>query len=255
MVLFAWVMRGATPPRAFTTSFMYQHRQHFAIVETIPESPLYCPRVGFFTIVRDKRCTQQIYDLLCDMRDLTCGFLDPDLIGPREPCETVDSTPESIYSRVLDLPSARLFNIAVTGNWVYESCRLAAYIYGYQLCAPAANDFVNISPLISVVHNLQSALAKSDISDCWGDMAGVLLWCALVGGKCMYDNLLRCKACTLPHQTQFEKSDLEKHEYCRKWLTLLAVRIGVVLGFQYPEAICTTLRRFTHVQKITVGLI
>jgi hypothetical protein len=249
MVYFAWIMRGATPPVVFNYPFVYQYRQLFTTTESLPESPLYSPRLGFFTIIRNKRCTPQIYDLLCDMRDLTCRFIDVDLLGPRETAESFQSTPEAIYARVLNLASAAIPGTIVSGDWVYESCRLAAHIYCSQLCPPSADDIVHTSSLISVIHDLQSTLARSDVSECWGDMAGVLFWCALIGSNCMRDALKLLNLSVLSDQDQPQDLSLQKHEYCRKWLTLLAVRIGVVLGFQYPEAICVTLRRYIHVRS------
>jgi hypothetical protein len=253
MVYFAWILRGVTPPKDFLYPFLFQYRKPVAITETIPESPLYCPRLGFFTIIRNKRCTPQIYALLCDMRDLTCGFVDLELLGPRERIEMSTSTPDSIFTRVLGLPSANISGIAVSGDWVYECCRLAAYIYCYQLCTPVVNRSVNLLSLVSVTHNLQSALAKTDTSGCWGDMAGVLFWCALVGSNCMHDALSKSDAFFQSDESLVNDLNLQKNEYCRKWLTLLAVRLGVVLGFQYPEAICVTLRRFIHVRGATFG--
>jgi hypothetical protein len=70
---------------------------------------------------------------------------------------------------------------------VYESCRLAALIYCHVLYDRfPSSDIINISPSLPLLHSLQAALVKTDISECWGDMAGVLYWCALVGGIVMH---------------------------------------------------------------------
>jgi hypothetical protein len=247
-VYIVWIVRGFMPPNHFLDPFLYSYRLPFTNTDKVPESPLYAPRLGFFTIIGNKRCTPQLYDLLCDMREFINGFVDVQLIGPRQSNDSFGKTKNSIFSRLMKLPSASILNTAVSDDWVYESCRLAAQVHYRQLCMPFATDIVEISSRISVIHELQSALNKSDISDCWDDMAAALFWCSLVGANGMYDAIQRLDTFFLPNQSKVKEMDLQKHEHCWKWLTLLVVRIGVVLGFQYPEAICITLRRFIHVR-------
>src|ERR1700759_1523400 len=96
MMLLAWTLRGCAPPKRFIAPFIYQYRQSYQVEECIPESPLYCPQPAFFSIIKEKRCTMQIYNLLCEMRDLTCGFMDVALVGPRESCQVTTSSPDAI---------------------------------------------------------------------------------------------------------------------------------------------------------------
>ena len=252
MTLLAWTLRGCAPPMHFTVPFIYRYRQPYLVNEFIPESPLYCPQPGFYSIIEEKRCTAQIYNLLWEMRELTCWFMDVALIGPRESCEFATSSPDAICTRILGLPSANFPGHAATGDWIYESCRLAACISCFQMRAGPEN---NIILLVPIVHELHSALKKSDISDCWEGMSGPLFWCALVGASCMRDALQQLETANLPysHQVRFCEQELQRHEYCRKWLTLLAVRISVILGFQYPHIICTTLGRYVHVRGLNAG--
>jgi hypothetical protein len=248
MVLLAWILRGCTPPKHFITPFMYQYRHLNSAESFIPESPLYCPHPWFFSISTDARCTARTYVLLCEMRGLTCGLIDINIIGPRETCELTVSNPFIIYARILALPPANVPGQAISTDWTYEACRLAACIYCSQLCGRPTDDVTTLFPAI---HELHAALVKSDVSDCWDGMAGVLFWCALVGANCMQDALQQVSS---SQQIRRCKQDLPRHEHCKKWLTLLAVRLSVVLGFQYPSIICTTLRRYVHVRGLHVNM-
>lgn len=122
----------------------------------IPESPLYCPRSEFFTIAASPLCTEQIYNILSDMRDLTEVFIShqntpattgtlSDLIDPLfdplffPPSSLPAPNPATVaayetkltafQSRLAQHPSAYAPNHAHTHNWLYESIRLAAVIY------------------------------------------------------------------------------------------------------------------------------
>jgi hypothetical protein len=247
-------MRGTIPPSYFMDPFLYRHRHQFTATEIIPESPFYCPRLSFFTIIRNKRCNPQIYDLLCDMRDLTGEIIESELVGPREPSDICNSTPESIHSRVNSLPSASSPGHGTSGDWTYESCRLSASIYCFHQCSSSATNLTEVVSLLSLIQNLHLSLARSDVSNCWDDMAGVLFWCVLVGSNSMYHALRMLNANIQLGQNLVSDSDLQRHGNCLRWLRLLAVRTGVLLGFQHPEAICVTLRRFIRAQYRTSDL-
>ncbi len=213
--------------------------------ESIPESPLYCPRSEFFTIVRSRRCSEQIYDILCDMRDVTAlsvQLAETSFFGPREATPLPASSAASVCRRAIIRPSAALGGTAVSNDWVYESCRLAALIHCRLFLhrIPSA-DTRAFPPLFRLGQNLCSALARTDTGDCWGDMAGVLYWCSLVGGAAMRPAPKSPEADTWK---DVRSSELAERERCRRWLTFLAVRLNVVLGLQYPEVVTITLRRF-----------
>ncbi|KAF2471954.1 uncharacterized protein BDR25DRAFT_284279 [Lindgomyces ingoldianus] len=83
--------------------------------------------------------------------------------------------------------------------------------------APTPNPAGPSALLIS----LKTAIDSSDLSDCWSDMAGVLLWIGLVAGATSH------------------KSD----KVVKKWFSALAVRCSIVLCFEHPEAVhCTLLK-------------
>ncbi|KAF2120439.1 hypothetical protein BDV96DRAFT_485209 [Lophiotrema nucula] len=87
--------------------------------------------------------------------------------------------------------------------------------------APAAPAPTGPSALLA---NLKTALDNSDLSDVWNDMAGVLFWISLVVGAAS------------------RKSD----KVLKKWFSALAIRCSIVLCFEHPEAIHSTLLRMTE---------
>jgi hypothetical protein len=73
---------------------------------------------------------------------------------------------------------------------------------------------------------LKATLESSDLSDCWADMAGVLLWVALTAGAASH------------------KSDKKA---LKKWFKALAMRVSIILCFEHPEAIHASLLRMGDV--------
>jgi hypothetical protein len=70
----------------------------------------------------------------------------------------------------------------------------------------------------------------------------------------MHETLPKLEGCILLNGGWVNDLELQQYVYCKKWLTLLAVRLGVVLVFPHPEAICVSLRRFIHVLSAALGL-
>jgi hypothetical protein len=77
-----------------------------------------------------------------------------------------------------------------------------------------------------LLRDLRSAIEKSNISECWGDMAGVLLWISLVVGAA---------------------SKKSENKVLRKYYSALTMRTGVMLCFEHPEAINATMLRMGEV--------
>jgi hypothetical protein len=74
--------------------------------------------------------------------------------------------------------------------------------------------------------DVKEALEKSNLSDCWGDMAGVLLWIGLVMGAASYH---------------------EKDRLLRKYFSALTIRACIMLCFEHPEAMHATMLKMTEV--------
>ena len=78
----------------------------------------------------------------------------------------------------------------------------------------------------SLLRTLKNTLENSDLSDCWGDMAGVLLWIGLVVGAA---------------------SRSSENKILKKYYSATAMRAGIMLCFEHPEAIHATMLRMGEV--------
>jgi hypothetical protein len=78
----------------------------------------------------------------------------------------------------------------------------------------------------SILQQVRDALEKSGISECWSDMAGVLLWIGLVMGAAS------------------NKSD---DKIVRRYFSATTIRACIMLCFEHPEAIHSTMLKMTEV--------
>ncbi|KAI4615884.1 hypothetical protein J4E83_006552 [Alternaria metachromatica] len=78
----------------------------------------------------------------------------------------------------------------------------------------------------TMLRQLREALEKSDITDCWSDMAGVLLWIGLVIGAA---------------------SNKSTDKNLRRYFSATTMRACIMLCFEHPEAIHSTMLRMTDV--------
>jgi hypothetical protein len=86
-----------------------------------------------------------------------------------------------------------------------------------------AERIPNIS--ISLLHSLKEALENSDLSDCWGDMSGVLLWIGLTAGAASrhVDDIV-----------------------LKRYFSAMVVRVVLMLSFEHPEPLHATMLRMTE---------
>ncbi|KAJ4301819.1 hypothetical protein N0V90_003915 [Kalmusia sp. IMI 367209] len=82
------------------------------------------------------------------------------------------------------------------------------------------------NPITTLLTHLKTALQNSDLSDCWADMAGVLLWVALATGAA---------------------SRRTENKVLKKWFKALAMRVSIVLCFEHPEAMHASVLRMSEV--------
>jgi hypothetical protein len=245
-------------------------------IETaLPESPLYCPRHDFLTISRDPKCSPSTLELLCDMRDVTNAFVahntalntvhDADAVdidGLSPPNEAYEATINAIRIRLSLLPSAHAPGTSVSGDWVYESCRIAAIIYTtaiamgvpFSIAADplyTANDpsFAgwngdNYLPKPHLSETLYETLQRSNISNVWQDMSGVLYWVSAVGAA----------AARRPQTMDMtQRVRLEPDAYAvwtRRCLIMIATRTMIVLIFEHPTAVIAAQRQLLKVQEL-----
>lgn len=246
----------------------------------IPESPLFCPRAEFYTILRDPRCSEYTYELLCDMRDLTRLFIDhnADLntvlelkveeditrLGPS--FTDYEAKVAGIRARLASLPSAYTPGHPATNDWLYESCRIAAIIYAGAIIMRTtfsaaadpsrnpiisdgvfmANSFVGgYLPATRLTEALYEALLRSNTSNVWGDMSGVLYWVAIVGAA----------AARTPITINMNQKDRSRSDaraiWIRRCLIMHATRPLLLLVFQHPLPIIMAQKQLLKVQELT----
>ncbi|KAF2006209.1 hypothetical protein P154DRAFT_422900 [Amniculicola lignicola CBS 123094] len=242
----------------------------------VPESPLFCPRSDFFTIPQDHRCTPIIFELLCDMRELTDLFVAyHKTLNTVQDLETVENEPvpwpsaadydakvSEIQARLSALPTASTPGFPTTNDWVYESCRIAAIIYASAIimCVPfsvAAENgrapFPVELPLPTKPNHLDSprltqllyeTLERTDTTDIWGDMSGVLYWVAMVGAAA-------ARTPTSINMLPVPGSRRDAYStWIRRCLIMHSTRVMIILIFQYPLPIIAAQKRMLKVQEL-----
>ncbi|KAF2833046.1 hypothetical protein CC86DRAFT_338152 [Ophiobolus disseminans] len=76
------------------------------------------------------------------------------------------------------------------------------------------------------LRDLRTAIEASNMSECWSDMAGVLLWVCLVVGAA---------------------SKNSENKVLKKYFSALTMRAGIMLCFEHPEAINSTVLKMCEV--------
>ena len=158
------------------------------------ESPLFSSTSGFSHLLPSKLGSRSTLDMLDDMRQLTLKALMT--AGDVSGTQAKDNDASDLSEKALQtlgtlnsLPSAAELGSTVTGDWVYESVRLAALIYTIALL-----HRIPFSTAVSILEDprtgmtgrqltrtLSEACCKTQCPEQWSSMGGVLLWVALVG--------------------------------------------------------------------------
>ena len=102
--------------------------------------------------------------------------------------------------------------------------------------------------IASTLHvHIRDALMKTDITDCWGNMAGVLFWIALVAGAAANPGATpRAGHCVENVDQLGTGGDAEE---ARTWLAAILVRCSIVLGFEYGPSMMETVKTMVAVQR------
>lgn len=244
----------------------------------LPESPLYCPRDNFVTIPEDARCSSSTLGLLSDMRDLTNIFVahntklnrvhdidavDIERLSP--PDEAYEATVCAIRTRLAHMPSAHTSGISVSGDWVYEACRIAATIYttsiamGVPFSVAADPNHANLlepsTPFGScnsdehfvkphLAETLYETVKRADTSSLWKNMSGVLYWVSAVGAAAARI------PCTMNMAQQDRFAPEAYSVWVRRCLIMTATRTMIVLVFEHPTAIIAAQRTLLKVQEL-----
>jgi hypothetical protein len=273
------IFTESTPVSLFNTwePCMYAPIEEWA---ALPESPLFCPRAEFFTVLRAPRCSETTYELLCDMRDLTDLVIahhagldtvvdletEVETTRVRLSLEDYNAQIAGICTRLAALPSAYTPGLPTTNDWLYESCRIVAIIYtgailsriSFSISAepsfnPILSDPVYMSNSLAGGHlysrplteALFEALTRSDTTNIWDDMSGVLYWVASVGAAA-------ARTPSTINMSSTPKSRNHAHAiWIRRCLIMHATRPLLLLVFQHPISIIMAQKTLLKVQHLT----
>jgi hypothetical protein len=239
---------------------------------TLPESPLFCHRGDHKNLFQYDGCSQVTQAILRSMRDLTELFLaipgaqanadgvkvEDDERGSRCLLEYRHKA-NDIFTYLVSLPSATNPGHVSSQDWVYEACRIAALIYTIAIIervpfsvAVRSSIFSNISGsgsvansaathqslAISPVEALFEALKRTDVSNVWRDMAGVLYWVCAVGAA----------AARTP--TALDPVHQSQQVWVRQCLVMHGARTLIILLFQHPMPIIMAQQQLLRVQEV-----
>ncbi|KAF2871522.1 hypothetical protein BDV95DRAFT_628708 [Massariosphaeria phaeospora] len=246
------VLRGHTEP-AMLHGYIPSPRHSPLLEESRPMSPLYAPHGDLSSLYG--RCSDNSYEIICDMQDLTRTFMArwnyaSDIFSHTSTPElaSYDAHMQQIYTRLLLRPSTEH---EITPDWIYESCRLASLIYcrsivqGVPLSDSAnvlhaRNSAADLSG-ITVLSALHNALDHTDRSSHWGDINGVFLWICLVGGAASWPSM------------QSLYGEVDEHQsaaWARKCFALYAVKASLVHTFEHAGAVVDAQRTMLQVQNL-----
>ncbi|KAK5010015.1 hypothetical protein LTR28_012191 [Elasticomyces elasticus] len=246
-------------------------------VQATPESPIYCPDPLFSTVRLSKKCSEQCYELLCLLRDMTDAFLGANGAAvPRSkaeafvlasasttwPADINEGKLKLLQSRIYAMPPASIARGTTAKERVYEAVRRASVIYAQALVCHVpfsearTQSHTDSQPPSTYISPsaVRSVLESTDLSDCWGNMAGVLYWIALLTAAAS-NGLLRRMSSDTRHGRRdqahvIETEMVEDLKETRKWLVAVAVRCTAVLIFEHRLAVLISLRRMVAVQEI-----
>jgi hypothetical protein len=236
----------------------------------LPESPIFCPNVDFLTIRSSKNCSNLTYSILCDMRNLTMMLLEQEAAPGEAHTAAHDDTHialdycamvNAVKERVIALPSAHVPGLPISNDWIYEACRITALIYTaailwrvpFSTAAGPSHTTMLCEPAQTgtpprLVQALYETLERSDVSEVWNDMAGVLYWISTVGAAAARPPAaITDKA---PHLQTPEEAYVVWTQRC---LTMYSVRTMIVLIFQHPTAVIHSQKTLLKVQRLIGG--
>lgn len=251
-----------SPPHA---DFVAYASRHTAPIPTdtvaLPESPIYCRASGYQTITPENCHSPEIWGLLNTLRDVTRHFLL--LKRSNSPADSSESSARSsiveLRDRIFELPPAHSSDLSfpdLNTRYIYETLRLAALLYVHALYARTPFSIASIrltsgaatsatgawpaglSASQALHLQIRNALLRTDCTSCWGPLAGVLFWVALVSG-----------AGANPGPLSQEDREGEEED-ARKFLAAIAVRCSIVLSFEHGEAVLEGLRRLVGIEGV-----
>jgi hypothetical protein len=206
------------------------------------------------------------HDIIAAVYDLGAGeYPASSSPSPRQ----YDAEVCEIRERLASLPSAYTPGLPISGDWVYESCRIASIIYASAIilrvplsvaAEPGRSIILADSPLVQTGGSsgnnrasppprldevLYEALERSNTEYVWGDMSGVLYWVSLVGAAAARTPI-SLKMSMEPSRPRSEAYST----WVRRCFIMFATRAMIILIFQHPLPIILAQRKMLKVQEL-----
>jgi hypothetical protein len=233
----------------------------------IPESPVYAKQSGYQTLTKTLGPENRTFQMLDVLRKLTITFLDS-----AQPQHEKACLPPSLYLQQLShqvfafLDAQDIDFGTMSERYTYEAVRITSHIYAHAVTnrvsfSEAAiylqrtENYKTLQPgylsrnapymenCCMHIH-IRNLLMRTDTSDCWGQMVGVLFWVALIAGASA--NPAAWPGGYVPRRESGEE------EEARKWLAAVVVRCSIILGFEFGSPVLETLKRVMAVQQAIV---
>ncbi len=215
------IFRECQPHDMFSgAAAVYARKPH--LEDPLFESPAFCPTPGFSALVKSDRCSGLLLRLLELMHHLI-GLVTFRAEG------TTYATPyllqkDEIRAQLLSFRPAETHGHSATGDFIYESCRIAAVILERALFQSVSFSAAVNGTIYTAL--LKRALRKTDTEQCWGDMTGVLSWVTLIGAAAAH------------------------YSPEREWLVGAATRVIITNSFEHGDAIIRTMNKLSEVQRV-----
>ena len=224
----------------------------------LPESPIYCRPDGYHTINRRNCSSKDIWNLLNKLRELSNAFCHEHHIIATEDNLHDPSAIAGFRDEIFALrPGEDIEAFAsMHDRYTYEALRLTALVYSHALATRTplsrTGDLIivgtassstgqwpaGISAMESLHVQIRNAILKTDCSDCWGPLAGVLFWISLVAGAAANPGPLA------------NEERVSEDEDGRKFLAAIAVRSSILLSFEFGGVMLESLRRLVGIEDV-----
>ncbi|KAG9518170.1 hypothetical protein KCU93_g8502, partial [Aureobasidium melanogenum] len=194
------VLREARPRQEYLVYARYTTENSTqGRTSAVPETPLYYPTGIHHTLARTQRCDEDTLDLINLVRDLTQAVMhladasagDPPSSGPFGP-----KAARRIYTELEVQALHRKKHKAIdqivalearNNDPVYEALRLCALLYATAIhCNMPLSTTARSFPS-NIVIQIRDNLLRTDLSNCWDSMVGMLFWCTIVTGAACND--------------------------------------------------------------------
>ncbi|KAG9832197.1 hypothetical protein KCU63_g14198, partial [Aureobasidium melanogenum] len=164
----------------------------------VPETPLYYPTGLHHTLARTRRCDEDTLDLINLVRDLTQAvmhladasagdFPSSGPFGPKAARRIYTELEVQALHRKKHKAIDQIVALEARNDPVYEALRLCALLYATAIhCNMPLSTTARSFPS-NIVIQIRDNLLRTDLSNCWDSMVGMLFWCTIVTGAACND--------------------------------------------------------------------